>query len=252
MRKLNLVVAVLTIALVLPLLSCGKKEEAAKQPGAATKTATSLTIGVSLLTRTHPFYQDLEAGLQEAADAAGYELLITAGEFDVAKQKDQIQDFIVRKVNAIIVSPCDSKSIGTAIKAANDAGIPGLHRRYRLSGRGRQSDLPCRLRQCRRRTAGGAGSAQAIAWQRQSGDHRSSRGRVGDSAGQGFRGRNRQDRRTSRLSPNSPDTASRTRPSAPLKISSRRIPILTPSSASTMTRRSARWRRSRKRAKPVG
>lgn len=83
-----------------------------------------LTIGVSLLTRTHPFYQDLEAGLKEAADAAGYELLVTAGEFDVAKQKDQIQDYIVRKVNAIIVSPCDSKSIGTAVAAANDAGIP--------------------------------------------------------------------------------------------------------------------------------
>ncbi len=27
-------------------------------------------------------------------------------------------------MNAIIVSPCDSKSIGTSIKAANDAGIP--------------------------------------------------------------------------------------------------------------------------------
>ncbi len=85
---------------------------------------TEFTVGVSLLTRTHPFYQDLEAGLQEAANAAGYKLLVTAGEFDVAKQKDQIQDFIVRRVNAIVVSPCDSRSIGTAIKAANDAGIP--------------------------------------------------------------------------------------------------------------------------------
>jgi ribose transport system substrate-binding protein len=83
-----------------------------------------LTVGVSLLTRTHPFYQDLESGLREAASQNGYELLVTAGEFDVAKQKDQVQDFIVRKVDAIIVSPCDSKSIGTAIRAANDAGIP--------------------------------------------------------------------------------------------------------------------------------
>jgi ribose transport system substrate-binding protein len=87
-------------------------------------TSTKLVIGVSLLTRTHPFYQDLEAGLAEAAATAGFELLITAGEFDVAKQKDQIHDFIVKGVNAIIVSPCDSKSIGTAIKASNDAGIP--------------------------------------------------------------------------------------------------------------------------------
>jgi ribose transport system substrate-binding protein len=82
------------------------------------------TIGVSLLTRTHPFYQDLEAGLREAAGRHGYELIVQAGEFDVAKQKDQIENFIVRKVNAIIVCPCDSKSIGTSVRAANQVGIP--------------------------------------------------------------------------------------------------------------------------------
>jgi ribose transport system substrate-binding protein len=112
---------ILALTLLLLTFGCGKKQnEDAQQQGNTSK----FTIGVSLLTRTHPFYQDLEAGLQEAATAAGYELLVNAGEFDVAKQKDQIQDFIVRKVNAIIVSPCDSKSIGTSIKAANDAGIP--------------------------------------------------------------------------------------------------------------------------------
>ena len=83
-----------------------------------------VVIGVSLLTRTHPFYQDLEAGLREEAAKHNYELIVQAGEFDVARQKDQINDFLVRKVHAIIVSPCDSKSIGTSIQAANAAGIP--------------------------------------------------------------------------------------------------------------------------------
>jgi ribose transport system substrate-binding protein len=115
-------IAFAALSVMWAIAGCGKKEDAqaTHQAGAAAK----MTIGVSLLTRTHPFYQDLEAGLKEAAQTDGYDLIITAGEFDVAKQKDQIQDFIVRKVNAIIVSPCDSKSIGTAIKAANDAGIP--------------------------------------------------------------------------------------------------------------------------------
>jgi ribose transport system substrate-binding protein len=96
----------------------GTKDESAGRPARGT------VIGVSLLTRTHPFYQDLEAGLREAAASQGYELIVQAGEFDVAKQKNQIEDFIVRKVNAIIVCPCDSKSIGTSVQAANDAGIP--------------------------------------------------------------------------------------------------------------------------------
>jgi ribose transport system substrate-binding protein len=112
----------LAIAILLLLVGCGKSgDKKAENKGAS---GTKFTVGVSLLTRTHPFYQDLEAGLRETANEYGYDLIVTAGEFDVAKQKDQIQDFITRKVNAIIVSPCDSKSIGTAIKAANDAGIP--------------------------------------------------------------------------------------------------------------------------------
>lgn len=111
--------AIILALIILSLLLGCWKQDSQSQP-----TSAKFTIGVSLLTRTHPFYQDLEAGLKEAATAAGYELLINAGEFDVARQKDQIQEFIVRKVNAIIVSPCDSKSIGTSIKAANDAGIP--------------------------------------------------------------------------------------------------------------------------------
>ena len=103
---------------------CGKGEQDGKETSGKSGQEAKLTIGVSLLTRTHPFYQDLESGLKEAAAAAGFELLITAGEFDVAKQKDQVQDFIVRKVNAIIICPCDSKSIGTAVAEANKAGIP--------------------------------------------------------------------------------------------------------------------------------
>ncbi len=117
-------IGIVILSLMIALFAgCGKDKSETKAT-ADTSESDGIVIGVSLLTRTHPFYQDLEAGLQEAAQKAGYSLLVTAGEFDVARQKDQIQDFIVRKVNAIIVSPCDSKSIGTAIKEANDAGIP--------------------------------------------------------------------------------------------------------------------------------
>ena len=50
--------------------------------------------------------------------------LVTSGEFDVARQRNQVKDFIVRKVSAIVLCPCDSKAIGTAIQEANQAGIP--------------------------------------------------------------------------------------------------------------------------------
>src|ERR1044071_8595260 len=81
-------------------------------------------IGGTLLTREHVFYKDLEAGLKEAADKQGYQLIVNSGDMDLAKQQSQIDNFIVQKVDAIVLCPADSKGIGPAIEAANRAGIP--------------------------------------------------------------------------------------------------------------------------------
>jgi ribose transport system substrate-binding protein len=116
----------LAVILLASVLAAGCGRGKAPGAGGADKPAGTLgpVIGVSLLTRTHPFYQELEAGLRAAADERGYQLLVQAGEFDVAKQKDQLADFLVRKVAAIVLCPCDSRSIGTSIKVANDTGVP--------------------------------------------------------------------------------------------------------------------------------
>ncbi len=111
--------SVLLLAVCALIAGCGGETKPKPAPG-----GTGATIGVSLLTRTHPFYQDLEQGLRDAAAERGYELLVLAGEFDVARQKDQLAEFLVRKVDAIVVCPCDSRSIGTSIAAANAAGVP--------------------------------------------------------------------------------------------------------------------------------
>lgn len=86
--------------------------------------STGKRIGVTLLTREHEFYRDLEAGLKDAADRQGYQLIVTSGDFDLAKQQSQIENFIVQRVDAIIVCPADSKGIGPAIERANQANIP--------------------------------------------------------------------------------------------------------------------------------
>jgi ribose transport system substrate-binding protein len=113
-------------ALAAALLACGGRRAATPAAGAPTPGSDEVkpVIGVSLLTRTHPFYQELEAGLRDAATRHGYDLTVQAGEFDVARQKDQIESFIVSRVAAIVLAPCDSNSIGTSIEAANRAGIP--------------------------------------------------------------------------------------------------------------------------------
>lgn len=82
------------------------------------------TIGVSLLTLDNPFFKVIGDSLTAAAVKQGYETIVVSGDKDVAKQSNQIKDFIVRKVSAIVLSPCDSKSIVPVIQEANKAGIP--------------------------------------------------------------------------------------------------------------------------------
>ncbi len=82
------------------------------------------TIGVSLLTEQHVFYQDLKSAMLERALALNYKLAIVSSEMDAAKQDAQVDDFIVRKVAAIVLCPADTKSVVGTVKKANAAGIP--------------------------------------------------------------------------------------------------------------------------------
>lgn len=81
-------------------------------------------IGVSLLTLENPFFKVIGDTITVEAAKHGYETLVVSGDKDVAKQSNQIKDFIVKGAAAIVLSPCDSKSILPVIAEANAAGIP--------------------------------------------------------------------------------------------------------------------------------
>jgi ribose transport system substrate-binding protein len=82
------------------------------------------TIGVSLLTMTNPFFAEMAETMKEEGTRKGLEVIITDGDKSASKQNDQVKDFLARKVSAIVLSPCDSRSVGTAIAEANRAGVP--------------------------------------------------------------------------------------------------------------------------------
>ncbi|MCS1409724.1 MAG: Ribose import binding protein RbsB [Verrucomicrobia subdivision 3 bacterium] len=82
------------------------------------------TVAISVLTTGNPFFNVIIDSLREEAAKHGYEVLATSGEFDVARQQNQVKDFIVKRVTAIVLCPCNSQSIGPAIVEANEAGIP--------------------------------------------------------------------------------------------------------------------------------
>lgn len=82
------------------------------------------TIGVSLLTLDNPFFKVIGDTIAAEGRKHGYETIVVSGDNDVAKQGNQVKDFIVKKAAAIVLSPCDSKAIVPVIQEANAAGIP--------------------------------------------------------------------------------------------------------------------------------
>jgi ribose transport system substrate-binding protein len=99
----------------------GKKPTGSTQQTPAKKKGT---IGLSVLTLTNPFFKVIADSMTAEAARHGYDVIVVSGEFDVARQQNQVKDFIVKRVAAIVLTPCDSKAIGPAIKEANAVGIP--------------------------------------------------------------------------------------------------------------------------------
>jgi ribose transport system substrate-binding protein len=108
------------LAALLLFLTCGCAQSE-KTPAPAKKKGV---IGISVLTMTNPFFKVIANTLTEEMGLEGYEVIAVSGDFDVARQQNQVKDFLVRKVSAIVLCPCDSKAIGPAIQEANAQGVP--------------------------------------------------------------------------------------------------------------------------------
>lgn len=109
----------LCMLLVATLCACTER-----QTESPAKKSPRQVIGVSVLTLTNPFFKVIGESLRAEVARAGYDVVLVSGENDVARQQHQVQDFIVQRVAAIVLCPCDSKAIGPAIREANEAGIP--------------------------------------------------------------------------------------------------------------------------------
>ncbi|MEJ5251988.1 MAG: substrate-binding domain-containing protein [Chthonomonadetes bacterium] len=115
MRRVWLVLAGLVL-----LSGCAKQQSTTTQ----TTEGKRWKVGVTLLTKQHPFYQELEAAMRETARKEGIELLIQSAEFNLADQTAQVENFLTSGVDALIICPVDSAGIAGAVKKANEAKVP--------------------------------------------------------------------------------------------------------------------------------
>jgi len=92
----------------------------AKQSGRGER----LTIGVAFETlQTEYWVASLEA-IKSELDKRGIDVLTAIADGDANRQLEQVNSFIVRKVDGIIIAPKDAQTVIPMIKAANRAGIP--------------------------------------------------------------------------------------------------------------------------------
>ncbi len=86
--------------------------------------ASAETIGVSMALFDDNFLTVLRNGIQKSADEQGIGVQIEDAQNDVAKQLDQIKNFVASGVDAIIVNPVDTSATQAMSDAAAAAGVP--------------------------------------------------------------------------------------------------------------------------------
>lgn len=82
------------------------------------------TVGFSNWSKRFVFYQELEQGLQTAAEANNVNLLIGDPNGDQAAQQSLVENHLTQGVDALILIPIDSQAVIPTVETANQAGIP--------------------------------------------------------------------------------------------------------------------------------
>src|SRR6185295_931553 len=100
--------------LLLPVLLAACSESGPKKP----------KIGVAFETLQTEFWVAGFDAIKAECAAAGYEAVEAVADGDANRQLEQVQNFITRKVDGIVLVPKDAQTCLPMIKAANAAGIP--------------------------------------------------------------------------------------------------------------------------------
>ena len=118
---LLLIVIVMT-SCASPATQAPTQAPATQAPTQAPAAAGKNVIGAVLFGRDS-FFENIQTGMEMAAKDASAELLASVHDHDISKETTFIEDYIARKVNAIVITPESLDASVAAIKQAYDAGI---------------------------------------------------------------------------------------------------------------------------------
>jgi simple sugar transport system substrate-binding protein/ribose transport system substrate-binding protein len=91
-------------------------------PAAAQPAGKKLTIA-GVVFQSDTFMQTVQAGIKDAADKAGVDIILGNSNNKLDTEASMIDDYITRKVDAIVITPISADGSTAALKKAKAAGI---------------------------------------------------------------------------------------------------------------------------------
>src|SRR5260370_24822246 len=110
----------LLTALAISLVGFSADAQAQKKP----------VIGLVMKSLANEFFKDMEEGAVKHANERGDLTLIPVGmhsETDIDTQINAVENFITKKVDAIVVAPADSRALVPPLARSLTAGIVVIH-----------------------------------------------------------------------------------------------------------------------------
>ena len=112
---LRFVCALVLAALMLAAAGCGVIENTDR---------SAYVLGYSTPSMQNSFWITVATAMKQKADELGVSLSIRDAASDTAQQASDIEDLVEQRVDVLLVTPYDSLSLASALKRANEAGIP--------------------------------------------------------------------------------------------------------------------------------
>jgi ribose transport system substrate-binding protein len=118
------IVSIIMVLSLMVLAACSMDSGLTDDKKEKKDSMKDVKVGVSISTLNNPFFVSLKDGIEKKAKEKGMKVTVVDAQDDTAKQISGIEDLILQKVDVLLVNPTDSAAISSAVKDANDAGIP--------------------------------------------------------------------------------------------------------------------------------
>ena len=145
----KLISMLLALAMVLCFAACSKTEAPAAD-AAQTETQTDsaqetteaaetpaenekLVIAYSVPSLANEFWVNWTDAMRAECEELGYDFIVEDAKSDVSNQVTQMENWITRGVNAIIIAPVDAEAIQASVDEAMSEGIPVINAATKLT-----------------------------------------------------------------------------------------------------------------------